>query len=84
MSDDELFNVWQFFKDGYSEKVRENVSAKEAVNAFAHYTQSVGAQAGFVTRVIITDSGDFTNAEWVAGLGYRAGSSKPYQQWQRR
>lgn len=71
MPNDETFSVCQFFTDktaGY-EYVRRNVSVEEAMEAFRHYTTSVGARFGFVDRVIITDGGDCINAEWKLGEG---------------
>ena len=65
----ELFNVVQFFPDGTHEYVRRNSSVEEVGRAFAHYTSSVGAKFGTTVRVIITDSGDSTCAEWVFGKG---------------
>jgi hypothetical protein len=65
----ELFSVCQFFPDETYEYVRRYVSADEAKKAFMHYTHSVGARMGTTTRVIITDSGDCINAEWVYGKG---------------
>ena len=65
----ETFNVCQTFEDGTEEYVRRFVPAEEAVAAFKHYTNSVGARMGMVSRVIITDGGDCTNAEWVYGKG---------------
>jgi hypothetical protein len=67
---EELYSVFQFFKDGSYEKVRDHVPAYEAVQAFKHYTGSVGARCGIVERVIITDSGDFTSLEWLRDKGY--------------
>jgi hypothetical protein len=69
------FSVYQFFKpitpqdEGLYERVRSFVSSKEAVEAFVHFTTSVGARMGFVERVIITDGGDSTVAEWTYGKG---------------
>lgn len=65
----ELFNVVQFFMDESSEYVRKNVTAEEAMKAFSHYCNSVGAKLGTTRRVIITDSLDFTNMEWKKGEG---------------
>lgn len=65
----ELHSVYQFFPDETWERVRENVSAEEAAKAFKHYCTSVGARFGTTVRVIITDSGDCTNAEWQFGKG---------------
>jgi hypothetical protein len=63
------FSVCQFFHDDIYEYVRRGVSIEEAVDAFKHYTTSVGARLGTTKRVIITDGGDCTNAEWEFGKG---------------
>jgi hypothetical protein len=63
------FSVYQFLLDDLSERVREFVSAEEALNAFQHYTTCVGAKLGIVQRVIITDGGDCINMEWKYGKG---------------
>jgi hypothetical protein len=67
---DETFNVVQFFSNGMYEYVRRNVSDMESVTAFKHYTTSVAAKTGIVTRVIITDGGDNTNLAWEFGKGF--------------
>jgi hypothetical protein len=63
------FSVYQFFEDESYERVRECVTAQEAVEAFKHYTQNPAATLGIVRRVIIVDGGDFTNMEWRFGEG---------------
>jgi hypothetical protein len=63
------FSVVQFFKDDSYEKVREFVSAEEAVKAFHFYTNNVTAKIGITKRVIITDGGDCVNYEWQYGKG---------------
>jgi hypothetical protein len=63
------FSVYQFFKNDAYEKVREFVSAEDAMLAFKHYTSSVGAKMGTTVRVIITDGDDYTAAEWKFGEG---------------
>ena len=63
------FSVYQFFPNGQYECVKHFVSAEEAMKAFEYYTNSVGARFGTTVRVIITDGGDCTNAEWVYGKG---------------
>lgn len=63
------FSVCQFFPDESYEYVRRWVTAEEAMAAFTHYTNSIGAKLGTTVRVIITDGGDCTNAEWVHGKG---------------
>jgi hypothetical protein len=65
----DAFDVWQFFHDGSQEKVREGVSAEEAVKAARHYTDNVAAQLGIVERVIITGDGDDCVFEWKRGEG---------------
>lgn len=63
------FSVCQFFEDGSYEYVRRFVSMDDAVKAFKHYTDSVGARLGTTQKVIITDGGDCVNAEWQYGKG---------------
>jgi hypothetical protein len=63
------FSVCQFFQDGTYEYVRRFVSAEEAVNAVAHFRDSVAVKTGLVTRVIITDGGDNCCLEWQQGKG---------------
>jgi hypothetical protein len=63
------FSVYQFFENDTYEKVREFVSAEEAVKAFYHYTNNVASKMGVTVRVIITDGGDSTTMEWKFGEG---------------
>jgi hypothetical protein len=63
------FSVCQFFVGGDYEYVRRYVTADEAWDAFVKYTTNVAAKHGLVVRVIITDGGDYTNAEWQFGKG---------------
>jgi len=63
------FSVCQFFHDGSYEYVRRFVEAEEAIKAFKFYTSNVAARIGVTVRVIITDGGDMTNAEWKYGKG---------------
>jgi hypothetical protein len=69
------FSVYQFFKDGTYERVRRYVSAEEAMQAAAHYTNNVAVHMGVTSRVIITDGGDFTCFEWLADKGVTWSSS---------
>jgi hypothetical protein len=66
---DDQFSVYQFLTNGECERVREFVSAKEAVEAAEHYTDSVAAKLGMVERVIITDGDDYCCFEWKRGEG---------------
>jgi len=63
------YSVCQFFVDGTYEYVRRFVAAEEAVEAFQHYTKSVGATMGTTVRVILTDGMDSINWEWQFGKG---------------
>jgi hypothetical protein len=63
------FSVCQFFPDGGCEYVCRFVTVKDAFDTFKHLSQSVGARIGTTVRVIITDGGDCTNAEWRFGAG---------------
>ena len=63
------FSVYQFFPNGMNECVRHFVSGPEAMDAFLHYIQCVGAKIGTTNRVIITDGGDCCAMEWKHGEG---------------
>jgi hypothetical protein len=69
MDTDNQFSVYQFFKDDTYEKVREFVSATEAMQAARHYTNNVAVRMGITKRVIITDGDDSTCFEWINGQG---------------
>jgi len=63
------FSVTQFFTTRQYETVRQRVSAEEAQEAFLFFTHNVSARIGLTVRVIITDAGDYINAEWQYGKG---------------
>lgn len=63
------FSVYQFFKNDTCECVARFVSAEEAMKKATFFTTNVSANCGLTQRVIITDSGDFTNWEWQFGKG---------------
>lgn len=63
------YSVCQFFSDGSYEYVRRFVDGEEAIKAFKHYTTSVAARMGLVSRVILTDGLDAVNMEWEQGKG---------------
>lgn len=63
------FSVYQFFVDGSYERVREFVSAEEAIKAARHYTDNVATKLGVVERVIITDGDDCCCFEWKRSQG---------------
>lgn len=65
----ESYSVYQFFADGFHERVRDSVSAEEAVRAAHHYTHNVASKVGITERVIITDEDDYCCFEWKRGEG---------------
>lgn len=63
------FSVAVFFKDGsYAYQLRF-VGGAEAVHCFKRQTETVAAKTGMVQKIIVTDGGDNTNAEWQFGKG---------------
>lgn len=65
----DLFSVYQYFVDGSYEKVVEFVPATQATDVFMGLTTSLGGQMGTTQRVIIVDTLDCINAEWIFGKG---------------
>lgn len=63
------FSVCQFLEDGSYEYIVRDESAETAMMKFCSVASSPTAVMGFVKRVIITDSEDNTNAEWIFGKG---------------
>jgi hypothetical protein len=63
------YSVYQFFPGGDYERYKEWVTMEEAVKGFKFLTTNVSSRMGFTERVIITDGGDCTIAEWKYGLG---------------
>ena len=63
------FSVWQFLDGDIREKVRDNVSAEEAVQAAFHYTNNVATKMGITERVIIVDDSDCVVFEWLKDKG---------------
>lgn len=68
-SHSEYFCVWQEFTDHTIEKVRDWVTAQEAVDAARHYTNNVAVRMGIVQRVWIVDTLDTCVFEWQKGKG---------------
>lgn len=66
---EELFDVVQFFVDDSYERVLENVGAERAVKMMKQLSESVGGRIGTTKRIIVTDKGDCTVAEWIHGKG---------------
>ena len=67
-ADIETFSVCQVL-EGHCEWVRLGVSAEESVEAAHHYCNSIGAQLGFVEKVMITDADDYCCFLWERGKG---------------
>jgi hypothetical protein len=63
------FSVAVFFPDGSWMYEARWVGAKEAVETMKRMTETVGARTGMVSKVIVTDGGDYTVAQWEFGKG---------------
>jgi hypothetical protein len=63
------FSVVVFYTDDTCEYARSFVSGRDAVETFKRIIESASARAGLLTKVIITDSGGFTNFIWEFGKG---------------
>ena len=62
------YNLVVYYGESYNYEMRD-VSAESAVQGARRITQSVVAKTGIITKVIITDAGDFTNFHWEYGKG---------------
>jgi hypothetical protein len=69
MSEQDDFNVVQFFADDSYEYVMRWVSALDAVMRAKGLSESVGGRIGTTRRVIVTDGDDYTVFEWKFGEG---------------
>ena len=67
MSD--LFQVWQFFLDGWSEQVGVDLPPREAVMVAKRLTESIGGRVGTTQRITIVDTEGFNAFEWRFGEG---------------
>jgi hypothetical protein len=63
------YSVYQWFPNGSYERYKEFVELDEAVRAFKFLTSNVASRMGITQRVIITDGGDCTIAEWLKDKG---------------
>lgn len=66
----ETFNVVMFFPDGSYNYERRSVPAEEAMTVFGECTRRPAVLLGIIARVIVTDDGDSTCAEWKNGEGF--------------
>lgn len=66
----ETFNVVQFFEGELSDYICRSVTAQEAMMTLGDYSRRPAAKIGIIRRLIVTDSGDCTNAEWRFGEGF--------------
>lgn len=65
------FSVYQFFPDDSYEEVLRFVSAERAMTVMGQLSRSLGARVLKTTRrIIITDGGDMTVAEWTCDAGF--------------
>jgi len=63
------FSVYQYFRSGHCETVCRLESIERAGKIVDLLMRSVGARAGFVNRIIITDGADEVAWEWKHGEG---------------
>jgi len=68
--DDETFNVVQFFEGNLSDYICRGVSPEDAMRTLGDYSRRPAAKIGIIKRLIVTDGGDCTNAEWRFGEGF--------------
>jgi hypothetical protein len=66
---DERFNVFWWDTDGAQYNELSSVGAEQAVSAAKRMADGPASALGFVQRIIITDSGDCCNFEWIKGKG---------------
>ena len=63
------FSVYIWFPNGTYWAEERFVDPQTAVKTAQRIITSVGGKLGLVTRLIITDGGDFTTFEWLYGKG---------------
>ena len=63
------FSVVEFYVNGTHRYVERWLPAKEAVELAKRCTDAAELAGSLVTRVIITDGGDFTVFQWEQGRG---------------
>lgn len=68
MSED-TFNVFWWDTDGRQYDELSGVDPKQAVDAAKRLADGPASILGFVQRIIITDSGDCCNFEWIKERG---------------
>ena len=66
---DDTFNVFWWDSQGNQYSELSSVSAEQAVNAAKRLADGPVSLLGIVERIIITDSGDCCNFEWIKGKG---------------
>lgn len=67
----ELFNVVQFFPDDTTDYISRNVTIEEALRVAHDYIrpERPANKLGIIRQLIITDAGDQTVFQYVAGKG---------------
>jgi hypothetical protein len=70
-NDTPRYSVWAFFPDGSHTKDpgADHVDADTAIRRLLALTETARAKAGGITRIMITDAGDFSCCEWQHGKG---------------
>jgi hypothetical protein len=68
MSDSE-FSVVEFYDDGEYAYVERWLDGESAVKVAKRCTEKPAVRLGIITKVIITDGGDFTVFQWEHGKG---------------
>ena len=63
------YSIVIFDKDGHWIRPYHLVDINVAVNMFAAFADSYPAKIGAFHRIIVTDGGDFTIAEWLYAQG---------------
>jgi hypothetical protein len=63
------FSVVIWFPNDTYEYVGRDLDAKAAVEMAKDYTERPAARHGFIMKIAITDSGDYTNFQWEFGKG---------------
>jgi hypothetical protein len=63
------FSVWEFFPDGYYQPVVRWTPLEEALERAKVSINKPATVAGFITKVLVTDGGDFCVFQWEYGKG---------------
>lgn len=67
--DNDSYRLYLFYADDSREEFGPTADVEELVIKAKGFSESVGAKIGTLTRMIITDSGDYTIFEWTTKEG---------------